>query len=778
MENVVGTESLPAASRHVRLALMLTAVAGLAAAALGDEDDKKLQDRKPAVLGSTWRNPDPWKLLSRQGPVSNNGDATFPSRNINLLTWMPVNTFPGFSTAINNQSGADCWGYTSPSGREYALIGLGWGIGVVEVTNPQAPVIMTLIPGTDSLWHDVTIVGNYAYAVTDQSGVGIQIINLTNIDAGQVSLVRNYSQGGHTTTHTILSNPQSGYLYLCGGNAANGGMIPAATTPDPTFPTFAGLGWRTRYVHEAFITTYEEGPYAGREFAFLFTGGSSTGSISIVDVTDKNALVNMSTIVYPGRNYSHQGWLSPDKKYLYHNDEIDGPTQSVPRMLTRVFDVSDLAMPRLITAFTNGLPSVDHNEYFVGRYLFQSNYTTGLRVWDMYDPLKPVEVAFLDTRPENDGTGYNGAWGNYPYFNSGTILVSDIERGLFIAKLSLLEFTPIQASPLPTTLVPGQSTPLSITLAEKSLTFEAAELRVSVNGSGFTTYPMQRQGDTLSGSLPPAACGDRIRYYIYARATNQAEFTWPLSAPTETVSASAYATQTTIFTDNFQSSLGWSVQNTGTVAGAWARAVPITNGGPGAVIGDADGSGSCYVTGNTLNADVDGGPTMLLSPTFDLTAYPEARVSYSRWLLSLVAVTDNLITEVSNNDGASWTPVQSFGPTTGGWRTHTFRVADYVTPTSQVRVRFSIGDADTSTTEAGIDAFRVFTPDCAPVTNCYANCDGSTVAPVLNVADFTCFLQRFAAGESYANCDNSTAAPILNVADFTCFLQSFAAGCQ
>src|SRR3954471_18057472 len=62
-------------------------------------------------------------------------------------------------------------------------------------------------------------------------------------------------------------------------------------------------------------------------------------------------------------------------------------------------------------------------------------------------------------------------------------------------------------------------------------------------------------------------------------------------------------------------------------------------------------------------------------------------------------------------------------------------------------------------------------------TACYANCDGSTAAPVLNVADFTCFLQKFAAGDPYANCDGSTAAPTLNVADFTCFLQRFAAGC-
>jgi hypothetical protein len=60
---------------------------------------------------------------------------------------------------------------------------------------------------------------------------------------------------------------------------------------------------------------------------------------------------------------------------------------------------------------------------------------------------------------------------------------------------------------------------------------------------------------------------------------------------------------------------------------------------------------------------------------------------------------------------------------------------------------------------------------------CYANCDNSTVSPILNVGDFTCFLQRFAAADPYANCDGSTVNPILNVGDFTCFLQRFAAGC-
>jgi hypothetical protein len=60
---------------------------------------------------------------------------------------------------------------------------------------------------------------------------------------------------------------------------------------------------------------------------------------------------------------------------------------------------------------------------------------------------------------------------------------------------------------------------------------------------------------------------------------------------------------------------------------------------------------------------------------------------------------------------------------------------------------------------------------------CYANCDGSTTAPVLNVLDFNCFLNRFSAGNPYANCDGSTTAPVLNVLDFNCFLNRFSAGC-
>lgn len=87
-------------------------------------------------------------------------------------------------------------------------------------------------------------------------------------------------------------------------------------------------------------------------------------------------------------------------------------------------------------------------------------------------------------------------------------------------------------------------------------------------------------------------------------------------------------------------------------------------------------------------------------------------------------------------------------------------------------VRFDASDASMSMDRIAVDTFA--SPN-APT--CYANCDGSTVAPALNVNDFVCFLTKYAAGESYANCDGSSVQPVLNVNDFVCFQTRFAQGC-
>ncbi len=746
--------------------------AWLASPALADTDnDPKMRDNKPAVV-----HPIVYYRAAGGDPVDG---PNFAAKNVQIQTWIPLSGFPGFPGA--SADGADCWGYVSPSGREYALMGLSWGNGIVEITNPANPTIVTVVPGgVNVLWRDITVVGTRCYAVSDSQGVGIQVMDLANIDAGQVQFIGNVAQGGHSTTHTLLSNPDSGWLYCCGGNATSNGGCQPTSTANPNSPAFVGPGFTSSYVHEAQIVNYTSGPYAGKEVAFLFLGGNG---LAIVDVTNKNAPVNLSasSVLYPGESYSHQGWISPDKKYLYHNDEIDGPTTNVPRFLTRVFNIENLSNPRLCATFNNGLGSVDHNEYVHNGYLYQSNYRSGLRVWDLADPLRPVEVAHLDTYPEDDvppgtstGTsGYNGCWGNYAMFPSGTVIASDIERGLFIVKVSILKLSPAST---PAQLTPGQATPITVNVAQRDATVNPASVKmhVSVNGGSFSPIAMASiGGGAFSGNIPAGACNDRVRWYFSAETTDvpARTFTWPLTAPAEYLGATVRTGETTHFSDNFQNNLGWTVSNTAVTAGAWVRAVPAANGGQGAAIGDADGSGMAYVTGNGADEDLDGGPTRLLSPLFNLASQPEAVVTYSRWVLSIQGTTDNLITEVSNNDGASWTQVESLGPSSGAWQKKSFRVADFVAPTSQVRVRFSITDTGTpaSQTEAGVDAFSIASPTC-PVT-CYPDCNG---VGGLTVADFACFQTRFVAGDPYADCNGVGG---LTIADFGCFQTEFVQGC-
>jgi trimeric autotransporter adhesin len=74
----------------------------------------------------------------------------------------------------------------------------------------------------------------------------------------------------------------------------------------------------------------------------------------------------------------------------------------------------------------------------------------------------------------------------------------------------------------------------------------------------------------------------------------------------------------------------------------------------------------------------------------------------------------------------------------------------------------------------GVPSSNIARLGCDP---CYANCDGSTAAPILTVLDFVCFQSRYVQGDPLANCDGSTASPVLNVNDFLCFLNRYAQGC-
>ena len=63
-----------------------------------------------------------------------------------------------------------------------------------------------------------------------------------------------------------------------------------------------------------------------------------------------------------------------------------------------------------------------------------SHYTSGLRILDIEDIANPSEVAFFDVYPSNNNTSFDGTWSNYPYFDSGNVVVTSIDEGLFVLR--------------------------------------------------------------------------------------------------------------------------------------------------------------------------------------------------------------------------------------------------------------------------------------------------------------------------------------------------------
>jgi choice-of-anchor B domain-containing protein len=345
--------------------------------------------------------------------------AQYDHESVRFLSRVPLSSMPG-----SPSSGAGCTGYVSPSGREYAIMGVRNGTIVVEITNPTVPAIVGLIQGPSSLWHEVAVLGDFAYTATEGGG-GMQIIDLRDVDGGQVSLAGTYTGGGLSNIHTIQSNPASGHLYL---NGSNLGLVILDAT-QPTAPVQVAR-WTTRYVHDSYITTYDSGPYEGREIAFLSCGGAG---LYIVDVTDKSNLATLSSLQYlPSNAYCHSGALTPDKRYFLVNDEFDERNGLTDACTTHIVDVLNLSNPLYVGEFTNGIPIIDHNSMMLGNHLMLAAYRGGLRVYDAANPLQMSETGRFDTYPSGYGFGYDGAWGVFAGFPSGNVIISDIQRGLFV----------------------------------------------------------------------------------------------------------------------------------------------------------------------------------------------------------------------------------------------------------------------------------------------------------------------------------------------------------
>jgi choice-of-anchor B domain-containing protein len=686
--------------------------------ALAHEDDGKVRDREPAVQAPAWREAD--------GGLAGE---TFDAQGIVLKAWFPLASIDAGAT-----SGNDCWGYVSPSGREYAIMCVSNGTAVYEVTNPAAPVKLGFIPGAQSLWRDAKVFGNRAYVVTE-GGVGIQTINLSQVDSGVISLESTVTAGsGGLATHNVAINEQSGYLYRCGGGSSGLRFYNLNVTPGS--PQYVGE-WAAYYVHDAQIVSYTSGPYAGKEIAFCcagLNGGNVETGLYVVDVTNKAAPVLLSRILYPNARYSHQGWLTEDRKYFLLGDELDeGASQ--PLTTTYVIDVQNLTSLVYKGQFGNSTPAITHNCYTHNGKMFQANYRSGMRVFDVSNagtPSSVTEVAYFDTYPGSDSAQFNGLWSCFPYFPSGTIIGSDLERGMFVwrlgedaVQLSFPDGAPTLVSPAGQAVTFDAVVQPGVTVTNKRFLYNTP---AGTQGVSVT----QLDADTYSATLPAVACGSAVGLAIEFTTATEV-FRLPSTGFLPATAAFGVAAG---FTDEMEINQGWTVGGAGdaATAGIWVRADPV--GTAAQPEDDHTAAGvNCWITGNGAvggglgAADIDGGQTTLTSPVFDATVVDTPYISYWRWYSNNAGAApneDSMPVEISNNGGTSWVLLETVTQNAGAWVEKSFRIADVVPPTSTMRIRFRASDLlSGSVVEAGVDDVKLYGFDCTVARPADLNGDGA-----------------------------------------------------
>lgn len=685
----------------MRLTVPLAACLAAASSTLlfAHVDDSKIFDRIPSFIGPAYR--------AAEGGLAD-AAGQFDANNVTLLSWLPLSEWPGANNANVVES------YVSGSGREYALLGLNTGTAFVEVTNPSDAQKVAHIAGPNSLWRDVRVYGTHAYAGSEGGG-GIQVMDLSQIDSGTVTLVNTITTGGASASHTIFVDHASGFLYRAGGG---GNGIRIYSLADPSAPLFVAQ-WQDRYVHEVTAVTYTSGPYAGKQVAFCcggFNNGFANSGVIVLDVTDKSNIQVVSIYEYPNAQYSHQCWPTPDMKYAYLNDEKDEQNLGIPGT-TRIIDIQDLASPVQVGTWSNGNTAIDHNLYIKGTTAFLSNYRSGLRLLDVSDPLAPVETGYFDTFPGSDSANFNGLWDNDPYLPSGTVLGSDIERGLFVWYVGPAPLNFSYPDGLPGLLDPaGQTIRVAIEpISSFSVVTESVTLNVQTPQGLVAVPATETSPGVWSAVTPRLACTDSVTYSFSATASNGIT----LSNPNPGAPAIAAIDEEVAFADDMELDKGWTGGVAGDTAtsGLWVRVDPN---GTTAQPEDDNPAGTgtiCWVTGQGAvngqagEADVDFGTTTLLSPVFDATGDGEVTIEYARWYSNNLGNNpgqDSMTVAISNDGGSSWVLLENVTENASVWVRKSFLVSAFVAPTATMRIRFAASDVNgASLVEAGVDDVRL-----------------------------------------------------------------------
>ena len=387
-------------------------------------------------------------VTGEEAPCTDGATGPFDCSQVDLVAFVPLASLGADPGTILN----DIWGWTDPvTGRDWALVGRSDATAFVDVSDPANPRYAGELPltegATENFWRDIKVYADHAFIVADGAGAhGVQIFDLTQLrDASgpPVTFAETARYDGIASAHNIVINEETGMAYAVGssmgGQTCGGGlhMIDVRTPAEPVFlGCFADATTgrqRTGYSHDAQCVIYR-GPdedYQGREICF----GANETALSIADVTDRDNPVAIARGEYPNVAYAHQGWLTEDHRHFFMGDEADEVQGGVDRTRTLIWDVADLDDPLLLKEHFAETGTIDHNQYVRGNRLYQANLMSGLRVLDISDVENPIEIGFFDTVPDDAGLpAFGGAWSNYPFFESGVVVVSSWSEGLFVLR--------------------------------------------------------------------------------------------------------------------------------------------------------------------------------------------------------------------------------------------------------------------------------------------------------------------------------------------------------
>ncbi len=317
----------------------------------------------------------------------------------------------------------DCWGYTAPDGREYALLGVLGGTSIIDIADENNPREVVFIRSDFSEWKDIKTYGHYAYVCTETAAI-VQIIDLSSLP-NSARAINTYS-GLETTPHNMFIDEEMAILYVAEDFNTNRAVV-ALSLQDPVNP----------------VELSRFGPDSHDMFAqdsVLYVAEGSRPSIGIFDMRNPRNPKLLVRHNIPGGGYVHNVWVSEDNKIMMTTEETVGRS-------VKLWNIEDLENIDLLDDYLAS-ERLAHNVYIKGNYAYVSHYADGLRILDITNPWSIREAGYYDT--QIGGRINDGAWGAYPFFESGKILISDITTGLYIVRFNQFTVDVPEAPAAPT----------------------------------------------------------------------------------------------------------------------------------------------------------------------------------------------------------------------------------------------------------------------------------------------------------------------------------------